>query len=346
MIRLLQIGFGYIGRRRTGLIAAHPSIDLVGLADINPEQLVQARDVVPEHCRLLTDYQEALSLLKPVAVIVSTPNHLHAPMTLDALKSGAHVLCEKPLAINAAMVEHCVKYAHQENLVLKVGSNHRFWRGVDIILNEIGRGSIGRITGINGEIGCRFPDIRSEWYREKQYSGGGTLIDNGPHLIDVVNKILHLDQDTVQKVQCATSRASLEWGVEDTAIGKLGTRRGRLVEVISTWADGDYHMNLDIQGTDGCLKLTGFNNLQLQTKTNDKSFRLDDVPSLESWERDVQSFVDAIILGAYPESSGDDALEYMRVIDAMYQSADFPDQRTQPIVEVAPGPAGSRLKRR
>lgn len=322
-IRLVQIGFGHIGKRRTCLTQPHPQIDVVGVVDIKRERLNIAREIVGERCVLETDYLRVLQYVRPDAVIISTPNAFHAPMTFDSLAAGAHVLCEKPLATSSIAVKRCAALANRKGLRLKVGSNHRFWRGVREILSGIEQGVIGEVKAINGEVGYLLPDDRSDWYREKKYSGGGTLIDNSPHLIDVFNQILQVSGgDSISRVRCSTERESLGFEVEDQADGELFTRLGRRITLSSTWANGDYRMNLSIQGTRGSFSLTGFNELTIENKDGDSVTKtFDDVPPMESWEMDIQAFVDAILLGGPVRGSAADGLKCVRIIEALYDSS-------------------------
>ena len=320
-IRLVQIGFGHIGMRRTLITHVHGSIDIVGVVDIKPGRLSIARDVLGDRCAYGTDYLEMMQALRPEAVIISTPNYLHASMTYDALSLGINVLCEKPLTVSSAAADRCVKLAQKKGVVLKVGSNHRFWRGVQKLLTLTAEGAVGDIQRIDGEIGYLLPDVRSDWYREKDHSGGGTLIDNCPHLFDVIGQVLQLsDGDRIQKVRCTTTRDKFGFEVEDRADGILVTERGRSVSLMSTWSEGDYRMNLDIQGSNGRIALTGFNQLEVESGDNHSIYTFDDVPPGESWGRDIQSFVDAILLKIPPTGTGEDGLDSVRIIEALYQS--------------------------
>jgi predicted dehydrogenase len=318
---LLQVGFGNIGSRRTMIAREHPEIKVVGIVEVAPERLNAAREAVGNGCLITPDYRLALATLRPDAVVISTPNHLHAPMVMDALESGAHVLCEKPLAVNATLVQACVELARQRALKLKVGSNHRFWRGMDDLFAVIEQGVIGSIDRIRGEIGGRFSDTNADWYREHDRSGGGTLIDNGSHLIDIVNRILGSTGDRASSLQCETSRSSDNLSVEDHAVARVLTAKGRLVELVVTWLDGDYRMNLDIQGSAGQIRFRGFRELSVETAGASVVRPLDQVPPGESWQLDLRAFLDAIRHDREPKSSGEDALRCARIIDAMYRGA-------------------------
>lgn len=321
-LRLVQIGFGHIGMRRVHTVLRNPRVALVGVVDVKPERLTLARDIAGDGCLYLRDYRDALARLRPDAAIVSTPNYLHGTITRDVLSTGVHVLCEKPLASTVAQAEQCVALARARGKVLKVGSNHRFWRGVGSLLKRLEEGAVGAVTGVRAEIGYRMPDFHSEWYREADRSGGGTLIDNSPHALSVIEEILRVaGDDAIARVRCRTSHEALGLAVEDCAVGSMVTRRGVPVHLRSTWGDGAYRMNLEVVGTRGRLFLDGFDRLEVESADGreEQSFR--EVPAGESWDLDVQSFVDAIVLRVRPVGTGAEGLQNLRVIAALYESA-------------------------
>lgn len=322
-LRLVQVGFGYIGHRRTLVTTAHRDIELVAIVDVDPQRLAMARDLVGDHVMLGTDHRQVLRLTRPDAVIVSTPNVLHAPMALDALNMGIHVLCEKPLAINAALAARCVAAARRMGCVLKMGTNHRYWRGVVRLVNMVSDGAVGDVERISGEIGHEFPDTRSEWYREPRMSGGGALIDNGPHLLDAVRHILAVcDGDRIRTVSCRTAHERDGLAVEDRATGNLVSARGREVDFVATWSDGPYRMNLDVVGTRGRLSLHGFEELTFESEGENSQHQFTGVPALESWQRDVDAFVTRLrgehVARRFDEN--DTGLATAEIVDALYRS--------------------------
>ena len=115
---MVQIGFGNIGMRRTLITGRHPGVEVAGVVDVKPRRLHLAQEILGERCLYETDYIRALQRVRPDAVIISTPNHLHGPMTLTAVNGGAHVLCEKPLATNAAVAGQCVARAKKKGVKL------------------------------------------------------------------------------------------------------------------------------------------------------------------------------------------------------------------------------------
>ena len=149
-----------------------------------------------------------------------------------------------------------------------------------------------------------------------------TIIDNAPHLIDVVSQILKLSGgDRIQRVRCETTNDTLGLEVEDRAEAVMTSGRGRSISLVSTWSEGPYRMNLDIRGTRGRVALTGFEHLTVETEGRVQERDYTDVPGTESWELDIHAFVDAIRLGAPVRGSGEDGLRCVKIIEALYRSA-------------------------
>jgi predicted dehydrogenase len=191
------------------------------------------------------------------------------------------------------------------------------------MLTALESGAIGEVEAIDGEVGYLLPDVRSDWYREKEHSGGGTLIDNSPHLLDVVGQILRVNGgDRIRRARCRTAHDALGLAVEDMAGGELLTERGRRIGLAATWADGEYRMNLTVRGARGRLSLVGFETLVVETDdgaTETRSYA--DTPANESWALDIQAFVEAILFDRAPRASGEEGAQCVRIIEALYASA-------------------------
>lgn len=321
-LRVIQVGAGHIGMRRLDSALRDPDVEVVGVVDVKRERLALARDRVGDRCHLDVSYHSAVQVTRPDAALLSVPVHLHAPIACDLLRAGVHVLCEKPLARTVADGERCVALARRLGLVLKVGSNHRFWRSVRELVAHFERGAIGALRDVRVDIGYVLPDERSEWYRESACSGGGTLIDNSPHAINLVEEILRLQGgDAIASVRCRTSNDALGLEVEDCAEGQLLSHGGVPISLRSTWGDGAYRMNVELVGEAGRLSLEGFERLVLETPERQRELGFGDVPPGESWALDLRSFVDAVFRRERLVGTGEEGLDNLRVISAMYDSA-------------------------
>lgn len=174
-----------MGRNHARSFHSHPDSKLVAVVDMNPERFEEFTPIVgPENC--FSDYQEMLQKAKPDVVSIALPNSLHAPVTIDCLEAGAHVLCEKPMAMNVEQALQMRDAAAKTGKTLGINLSTRFGKGNQVLKELADEGVLGtpyhaftrwtRADGIPGFGG---------WFGQKKLSGGGPLIDLGVHRIDV-----------------------------------------------------------------------------------------------------------------------------------------------------------------
>jgi UDP-N-acetylglucosamine 3-dehydrogenase len=183
-IRVGILGCGAITRiEHLPAALAHPDVQLIALVDSDTNRahaLAQSRSV---HCQISADFRPLLSQLD--AVINALPNSLHAPVTLEILRAGVHVLCEKPLAIKAADALACAAMAEQRGLVLAAGMNRRFVASHKLMRLVLDEGTLGPLKSYSCDYGGVFDwKSASGFYFSKELAGGGAMIDFGVHLLD------------------------------------------------------------------------------------------------------------------------------------------------------------------
>lgn len=196
MLRIGIVGAGNIACNiHIPEINACPDGELVALCDIDEAKLKAAgeRFGIPEHMRF-TDYNDLINCPEVDAVEVCTPNHLHVPIALAAVKAGKPVEVEKPLttACNSEM-EELVAEIEKKNVVNMMCFSYRFKSAVRYAKHLIDQGKLGKIVNVNIEYlqsGVFIPGRRLEWRFVKEYAGSGTLGDLGVHLIDMTRFLL------------------------------------------------------------------------------------------------------------------------------------------------------------
>jgi predicted dehydrogenase len=134
--------------------------------------------------RTTTDYHEVIDDDAIDGVVVATPNHLHRPISLEAMAHGKHVLCEKPVALNATGAGDLVKAAEQADVVNMVSFVYRFVPAMRYLKHLISEGYLGEIRHLRAQYLQLVPEIWLGWRSEKRFAGSGTLGDIGSHLID------------------------------------------------------------------------------------------------------------------------------------------------------------------
>jgi predicted dehydrogenase len=183
MIKVGLIGCGRQGWRRAKALREHKD-DLVVVADIDE---VRARTLANEmRCKVTTNWQNVIDAKNVDVVVICTPNNSHAPISIAAMKSGKHVLCEKPLGRNVDEAKQIVRIVKKTGMKFKCGFNLRHHPGVLQAREWFEQEAIGEINFIRIRygIGGR-PDYEKEWRNNKEVSGGGQLMDQGMHALDL-----------------------------------------------------------------------------------------------------------------------------------------------------------------
>lgn len=178
------VGCGLIGKRRANVVHQTKDDELVIVADIDE---FRARSLAAEmDCLATTNWQEVVTRDDIEAVIVSTTNKFLMPVTVAALERGKHVLCEKPLGRNCNEAHQMVEAARRANVLLKTGFNHRHHPAILKAHELWSQGSIGPIMFIRAVYGHGGrPGYDKEWRANPDLAGGGELLDQGVHIIDL-----------------------------------------------------------------------------------------------------------------------------------------------------------------
>ncbi len=248
-MRVAVIGCGLIGSMRARAVAAVRDLELALICDVDPDR---ATALAKKHsCEASSDWPSAVARPDIPLVIVSTPNHLHAPIAMAAMEAGKHVLCEKPLGRTLEECRALVECAARNKITLKTGFNHRYYPSVLKAKELVDGGAIGEALFFRGWIGHHGgPDFMTRWPCDAQVSGGGTFMDNGVHLLDLARHFL----GEVEEVQgyVATSL----WDVspcEDNGIALLRFRGGKLASIMSSWTQWKGYFHVEVYGTNGYI---------------------------------------------------------------------------------------------
>lgn len=182
-LRVGIVGCGLIGRKRAESL--RPQDEVIGATDVLPEAAQRlAADFGGRAC---TNAAELLAL-EPDVVVVATSHDQLARLSAEALEAGADVLVEKPAGLGLAEVEELSRIADRTSRVVKVGFNHRFHPGLARAAAEVHSGVHGELMHIRARYGHGGrPGYDREWRAQPARSGGGELVDQGMHLLDLVH---------------------------------------------------------------------------------------------------------------------------------------------------------------
>ena len=178
------VGAGLIGNKRVAALQKFKNCQLITVADVN---LASARNLAKEYGgEAVTDWQKVVARPDVDVVIVSTSNQSLAEVSIAALKNKKHILCEKPFGRNVKESKAILAAAKKSGRLVKVGFDHRFYPHVQRAKEELDKGTIGRLLFIRGRYGHGGRvGLEKEWRAQKDIAGGGELLDQGTHLIDL-----------------------------------------------------------------------------------------------------------------------------------------------------------------
>jgi predicted dehydrogenase len=338
-LRCAVIGAGGIGLDHLHSLTTCHRAAAVAIAENSPQRAREAsvRHNIP---RSYADYRELLEQPDIDAVIIALPNHLHAPVAIEALKARKHVLLEKPMATNAKEAAKIIEAAKSTKRTLMVAQNFRLNRHTQIAKLAIERGDLGELYHIRSFWLRRagIPRVGS-WFTQKKLAGGGCLYDLGVHLLDTC---LHLFKDfEVGSVACQTyakfgprGLGETDWGrsevdpkrpfdVEDYGVALVRLKSGRSISMEVGWACFQNHetreFGIDVFGTNAGLSLFP---AKLFRNTMDAQetlvFNAVKVPYPEDR---VHHFVNCVLDGKKLLVPPEESLKVQQILDALYASA-------------------------
>jgi predicted dehydrogenase len=244
------IGCGGIGVLRAEALAKLPGHALVAVCDTDAGR---AADVASRFGGMVINDWRALVQLDEIdAVIVSTPPSLHCDMTVAALDAGKHVLCEKPLARNLDECQRMIDAAKRNERYLATGFNYRFYPSVLKARELLDSGIIGELDHVRSYTGYSASAHNHEWLHEFDTMGGGTLRDNGIHLIDLTAYFL----GDVADIAGMSSGSVWQFpGCEDNGFALLKSSDGHIASLQSSWNEWrGFKLLIEIYGTLGCIR--------------------------------------------------------------------------------------------
>jgi predicted dehydrogenase len=324
-IRIGVIGAGAIAQvAHLPVLRKLPGADVVAICDndVSKAQALAARFEVQE---THDDIEEVLRYANVDAVVICTPNHLHEIHVTSALAAGAHVLCERPLALNTAGVERVLQASDKYGKRVMVGMNHRFRSDVQAVRGFMAGGDIGTLQAVRGGWYTFQPSRQMlGWRLRREEAGGGALLDLGLPLIDLGLWIA--GWPAVKRIAAHQTRQGKD-GVEDMGSALIVCENGVSITVDVSWrhmGEGERFW-FDVVGAKGSAAIQPLRIFREQHGT-----AVDVTPTgatgretqfIRSYRAEWMYFL-AVIKGDVSAPPPRDQLALQRVLDAVYQSAD------------------------
>jgi|SRR5579862_3062638 len=268
------------------------------------------------------------------AIVICLPNHLNMPTTIAALQNGKNVFCEKPPCFTSKQMREIIAAERASHRVLMYGFNHRHHEAILKMKSLIDSGRFGPILWMRGRYGKSVDAAYlSTWRADRALAGGGILMDQGIHMLDL---FLHLAGRPFDEVQAMVS--SRYWkirGIEDNVFALFrNSGTGVTVSFHSTMTQWRHLFSLEVFLERGYLVLNGLKTSSstygeeiltiAKNRTSAPAATFDDEERLHfqtdsSWQREAAQFLSAIESGISPSSgSSSDALKVMELIDRIY----------------------------
>ena len=321
-------GYGVVGKRRHYFIDTHSDLKLVGVCDKTfDEKKLSDEDGIKK----FKNYEDLLNGCSLDILFVCLTNDVAAEVTIAGLKKGLHVFCEKPPGRSVDDIENVIKVENKNpTLKLKYGFNHRYHDSVKMARKLINSGEMGEVINIRGVYGkSKIVSYESSWRTERKIAGGGILLDQGIHMVDLINLFC---SDFVE-VKSIVSNSYWKYDVEDNAYAIMKDKNGRVAMLHSTATQWQHKFNLHIALTEGYIDLFGIlsgsksygqekiiiarrdkDSVNGQRETKTLNFLNDN-----SWRDEIFEFVEAIKKNKKIEFGNSmDALKTMKLVYAIY----------------------------
>jgi predicted dehydrogenase len=268
--------------------------------------------------RHYADWREMLRDDGLDAVYVATPVHLHPDQTIAAAEAGKHVLCEKPMALDAAECGRMIAAARQHGVRLGVAYYRHLYPVVLRMKQILEAGMIGRPVLVQAHAFERFdvsPDHPRAWFLRKADAGGGPMFDFGCHRIEVLLSLLGPIEGVSGR---STNVRFKEREVEDTCVAHLVFASGAQAVLAVSHAAGAPRDSFEIVGTEGAVRVPVLNAGRLHIATADGEVEESHPPHANLHLPLVQDFVDAVREGREPAVTGEQGQAVAHALDAIY----------------------------
>jgi UDP-N-acetyl-2-amino-2-deoxyglucuronate dehydrogenase len=328
-VGILVVGAGFLGTQRASAARAATGTSLVGVVDVD---LSRARALASRLGGFATgSLEEGLEFEGVDAVVVATPHADHVESVEHALSRGKHVLCEKPLAIDADAAWRLAHMADDARLRLTTGFNHRFYPPVRDALALVSDRGVGRVEGVRARIGhLASAEFLAGWHGDFEQSGGGTLLDNGPHACDLIRRFLGEVEVAIGTIRHDPDGPP---GCEREAFGLFRNCDRAIGELHSSWSLRTGYLTIEVRGSTGWLELETapwrlrgrladgrrLDRRYLGERVAERLFRLRHGCE-RSLAQELESFAHAIAGLPTPAANGWDGCRAVEMAQAIYES--------------------------
>ena len=329
-LSLAVIGCGLIGRRRAAALSKVSGTRLRFACDLDPGRAAEAAGLAPG-CEPAADFRAVVAHPEVDAVIVSTVNGSLAPVAMAAVSAGRHALVEKPGALNAGELRALRDAASSRGARVRLGYNHRFHPGFRKAREIVDAGTLGPMMFLRARYGHGGrKGYDREWRSDPKLSGGGELIDQGVHLIDLASWFL----GDFPSVDGHAATYFWDMKVDDNAFLSLRTGSGQTAWLHASCTEWKNLFSMEIYGRNAKLAIDGLGGsygperltlYRMLPEMGPPETTVWDFPGADdSWALETAAFVEDIRLGREPSPGLREGVRILEIVETISRESGFP----------------------
>src|SRR6187397_2752114 len=321
ILRVAIMGLGSYGTRVADAMKDCAKAKLVGVISGTPSKITawQSKYDIPEkNCYNYENYDDIKNNPDIDAVYIITPNALHKDAAIRVAKAGKHVICEKPMSINAKDGEQMIEACKKANVKLLVGYRMHFEPKTLEIIRMRKEGEFGKIMFFQGLCGFRIGDP-TQWRLNKKLAGGGSMMDIGIYAINGARYMIGEEPNWVTAQETKTDLVKFKEGVDETIQFQFGFPSGAVASCLSTYTMNNldrFFLNAE-KGFAELLPATAYGPIKGRTNKGELMH-----PHVTHQTVQMEEMSDIILQGKQPivPVDGEEALKDLKIIDAIYEA--------------------------
>lgn len=233
-IKIAIVGYGKRGKTHLRYYLKISDVEVVAICDVN-------KNIILSHnIEYYQDFKKMVKSEKIDAISICTPTDEHYPIALYCLKKGVHILCEKPITLTVKQAQKLLCVSFKNNLILQVGYHLKFDNLINKLKSIIDSNKLGNILMIRARQAHNWGGLKPfGWLFDRSRSGGGTIIDNASHYLNLFEYLL----GNIEEIHAFSNNLSFKKGVEDNTIITMKFKTGILGEIETSWQDSSGRNN-------------------------------------------------------------------------------------------------------
>ena len=313
-LKFALIGTGGIAQTYAQAFQTSDCCKLVAVADVNEDSAKAFAE--PFGAKAFSDYKTLAENSEIDAVIISTPPDSHPEIAMFFMRKGVNVLCEKPLCLSVAEARAMIETAEKSEVVFTMATKFRYCEDVVKAKAILASGVLGEVVQFENAFTAKV-DMSKRWNSQREISGGGVLMDNGTHSVDIIRYFLGAITDVLALETSGTQNLSVDENVKLLA----KTENGIAASVDLTWGiNKELPHFISVYGTNGTLHIGWRESKYKLNSSPDWTVFGKGYDKVQAFRSKLENFRNAILDGEELLTKPEDALASVEVIEAAYKS--------------------------